>query len=82
MDFHVRRHVTDCSRFPATVLVTGCRTNVWVRFPIVNRWFSHIKSDIPTDDDEQPCYQAPPDIPYGERRLCHVRRACFEGNGQ
>ena len=53
-----------------------------VRIPNVHRWYSHIQSDIPTDDDDQEDFVLPPDVPYGERRPCRIRHAFSEGNRQ
>ncbi len=55
-----------------------------VRIPDVQRWYSHIQSDIPTDDDDQDDSVLPPasDFPYGQRRPSRIRRTCNEGNRQ
>ena len=52
-----------------------------IRIPNMTRWFHQLQSDVPTDDEE-PCYQRPPDIPYGAQRLRPIRLSCYEGNAQ
>ena len=54
----------------------------WERFPNVHRWFDHIKSDVLTDDDDQPRWQVPPEVTYGDRRPSRIRRGWYDRNRQ